>query len=210
MLMADYREDAALTRVRAFDDGSVHDLRAELQTLAAQATGDLHEYGFEAAALDLLHRVDMRYLGQEHTITVPLDTSWLEDEAQLLAGCRQRFVALHNQVYGHGAADAPLEIVTRRCRAAGRVARPAWQELQPAAAAAPLSFRPVYFRQAGGFVDTAIYDRETLALGQMLEGPAIIQEWTSTTLVPPGWSASVDRLGNIVLELAGTGARGQA
>lgn len=210
MLMADYREDAALTRVRMFDAETIHDLRVELQALASQATGDLHEYGFEAAALDLLYRVDMRYLGQEHTITVPLDATWLDDEAQLLAGCRERFVALHNQVYGHGAADAPLEIVTRRCRAAGRVARPAWQELPQAAPTEPLSFRPAYFRQAGGFVDTAIFDREALALGQLIQGPAIIQEWTSTTLVPPGWSAIVDRLGNIVLEQAGTGGKGQA
>jgi N-methylhydantoinase A len=209
MLMADYREDAALTRVRPFDAATVHDLRAELHALAAQTTGDLRQYGFEETALDLLYRADLRYQGQEHTITVPLDAAWVDDEAQLLTGCRERFVALHNQVYGHGAPDAPLEIVTRRCRAAGRVARPTWLELQQTEPSAPLSSRPVYFRQAGGYVETAIFDRETLALGQNVSGPAIIQEWTSTTLVPPGWSARADHLGNIVLDSTGAIGRGQ-
>ena len=210
MLMADYREDAALTKVRALDAATIHDLRTELHVLAAQTTGDLHAYGFDDAALDLLYRADLRYLGQEHTITVPLDVAWIDDEDRLLTGCRERFVALHNQVYGHGSADAPLEIVTRRCRAVGRVARPAWQELGQSEPSSPLSFRPVYFRQAGGYVETAIFDRETLALGQVVAGPAIIQEWTSTSLVPPGWSATVDHLGNIVLESTGAMWKEQA
>ena len=210
MLMADYREDAALTRVRALDVGAVSDLRNELRSLAAQTTGELHQYGFDDASLDLLYRADLRYLGQEHTITVPLDVAWIDDEDRLLAGCRERFVALHNQVYGHGSADAPLEIVTRRCRAVGRVARPVWQELGQTQPGAPLSFRPIYFRRAGGFVETAIFDRDTLALGQLVTGPAIIQEWTSTTIVPPGWSAEVDRLGNIVLEATAAVGKDQA
>ncbi|MDB5075617.1 MAG: 5-oxoprolinase, partial [Chloroflexi bacterium] len=209
MLMADYREDASLTRVRALDAGAVSDLCDELRSLAAQTTGELHQYGFDDASLDLLYRTDVRYLGQEHTITVPLDAAWIDDEELLLAGCRERFVALHNQVYGHGNADAPLEIVTRRCRAVGRVARPAWQELRQTVPGAPLSHRQIYFRQAGGYVETAIVDRETLALGQVVTGPAIIQEWTSTTIVPPGWSAEVDRLGNIVLESTGASGKDQ-
>ena len=59
--------------------------------------------------------------------------------------------------------------------------------------------RQVYFREAGGFLDTQIYDRERLGAGSALEGPAIIEERTSTTLVPKGFNAKVDDYGNITL-----------
>ena len=60
-------------------------------------------------------------------------------------------------------------------------------------------FRPVWFRTAGGSVDTPVFDREEIGRGQEIDGPAIVEEWTSTTLLPPGWRAILDRLGNLVL-----------
>jgi N-methylhydantoinase A len=63
----------------------------------------------------------------------------------------------------------------------------------------PRSERPVFFREAGGAISTRVFDRESLAAGQPVRGPAIIEEWSSTTLVPPGWVAHTDQEGNVVL-----------
>ena len=57
----------------------------------------------------------------------------------------------------------------------------------------------MFFREAGAVVPTAIYDRDSLAVDQPVLGPAIVEEWTSTTLVPPGWFGRTDPLGNLVL-----------
>jgi N-methylhydantoinase A len=64
----------------------------------------------------------------------------------------------------------------------------------------PVEVREVFFRDAGGFVPTAIYQREEIPAGQQIGGPAIIEEWTSTTVVPPGFQASVDSMGNLRLQ----------
>ena len=199
ILTSDYREDTALTRVRPLDGARVDALLADLQALAGRATAELEAYGFGRGAVDLLFRADVRYEGQEHTITTPLETDWLEDETALLDGLRERFVLLHQQLYGHGERDAALEIVTARCRAVGRVARARFGEWPVENQAEPATVRPVWFRTAGGSVDTPVFDREEIGRAQEIDGPAIVEEWTSTTLLPPGWRAIVDRLGNLVL-----------
>ncbi|MET1011711.1 MAG: hypothetical protein ABWY83_04975, partial [Actinomycetota bacterium] len=63
----------------------------------------------------------------------------------------------------------------------------------------PRSERPVFFRETGGTVSTRIFDRESLAVDQAVRGPAIIEEWSSTILVPPQWVAHTDQEGNLVL-----------
>jgi N-methylhydantoinase A len=199
ILTSDYREDTALTRVRPLDEARVDALLADLQALAGRASAELEAYGFGRGAVDLLFRADVRYEGQEHTITTPLKTDWLEDGTALLDGLRERFVLLHQQLYGHGERDAALEIVTARCRAVGRVARARFGEWPVENQAEPRAVRPVWFRTAGGSVDTPVFDREEIGRGQEIDGPAIVEEWTSTTLLPPGWRAIVDRLGNLVL-----------
>ena len=57
----------------------------------------------------------------------------------------------------------------------------------------------MFFREAGATVPTAIYDRDSLAVDQPVVGPAVVEEWTSTTLIPPGWTARTDTLGNLLL-----------
>lgn len=205
ILTSDYREDAALTRVRSFGPDAAGVLVEDLRELAERSTAELRAYGFADESVELFYRADVRYAGQEHTITVPLEASWLGSEERLLSGTRDRFVALHRQLYGHGESEPPLEIVTLRCHAAGRVARPGFAEWPVEEAAAARTTRPVYFRGAGGFADVPVFDRECLGRGQTVVGPAIIEEWTSTTVVPPGWSSRVDRLGNILLEKEVTG-----
>jgi N-methylhydantoinase A len=200
ILTSDYREDTALTRMRPLTPETAAAAGGDLSALGDDAVAMLHAYGFEDRAIDRLYRADLRFEGQEHTVTVPLDPRWLDDPAALLSGTRERFLAMHRQLYGHGSAENPVEIVTCRCRAIGHVERPSLSRWPVETPAQPSGSRRAFFRAAGGFTDTAVYDRERLARGQMVRGPAIIEEWTTTIGIPPGWEAVTDDLGNLVLQ----------
>ncbi len=199
ILMSDYRSDAALTKVRRFGPHTANLIRDDLAGLARQTQSELRQYGFDGGAIDLLYRLDMRYAGQDDTITVPLDTEWAADAATLLAGAGERFVAMHRQLFGYGDDDTPLEVVTSRCRGIGRVSRPRWDAWPVETAAPPRASRPVYFAASASYVDTAVYDRDGLGRGQKIIGPAIIEEWTTTIVVPGGWEVEIDRIGDLVL-----------
>ncbi|MBI2237210.1 MAG: hydantoinase/oxoprolinase family protein [Actinobacteria bacterium] len=199
ILRTDYRHDVSLTRVRPVEPEDAGDLAADLQDLGARTEPELLGYGFEPSEIELLYRVEVRYAGQEHTVTVRVEPTWLDDPADLAVGIRERFVESHRRLYGHGSSDASLEVVTARCRGIGRVAPPPWPPWRVEEPVEPMDVRSVYFRQARDWVDTPIFDREALALEQRVVGPAIVEEWTSTIIVPPGWTAVVDALGDLLL-----------
>jgi N-methylhydantoinase A len=199
ILLSDYRSDAALTRVQRLEPETIDILACDLADLALQTCSELRQYGFGGEAVDLLYRLDMRYVGQDDTITVPLDPAWIGDPKTLLLAAAGRFVALHRQLFGYGDEETHLEVVTTRCRGIGRVSRPRWGEWSAEIPGRPRTARPVYFGSDVGYIDTPVYDREHLARGQDIAGPSIIDEWTTTIVVPEGWSAEVDRIGNLVL-----------
>ena len=106
---------------------------------------------------------------------------------------------MHRQLYGHGDPDGPVEVVTARCRGTAAVDRPRWPAWGVREHGRPRTTRPVHFRDLGA-VDTPVLDRGSLAAGQAVSGPAIVEEWTTTIVVPPGWRAVVDDLANLVME----------
>jgi N-methylhydantoinase A len=199
ILLSDYRSDTALTKVQRLDPHTARLILAALAELAEQTRAELRQYGFDGTAIDLLYRLDMRYTGQDDTITVPLEHSWAADPQALLDGAGPRFVAMHQQLFGYGDDDTPVEVVTSRCRGIGRVSRPRWDEWRVTIPASPLTTRSVYFAASGGYVETPVFDRETLARDQRLSGPTIVEEWTTTIVIPEGCEAEVDRVGNLVL-----------
>jgi N-methylhydantoinase A len=136
---------------------------------------------------------DVRYLGQEHTITVSLDDA---DDAPTLAA---RFTERHQQLYGHGDGDAAAEIVTVRVSAAADRATVDWPAWTVTEVGEPRTRREVRFPDAPAWRTTPIYDRDTLAVGQRVPGPAIIEEPNSTTVVPSGWMLSTERSGHLAL-----------
>jgi N-methylhydantoinase A len=206
ILTSDYRDDATLTRVQPLTTASGGEIAAAFAELAGQVVQEVASHGFDPASIEVLYRADIRYAGQEHPLVVPLEVEWLADAGSLAASLGARFIDQHQKLYGHGLADGELEIVTRRCRAVGQVPRAsfaAWAPTRPAAAAVT---RPVYFRQAG-YVDAAIHDRERLPAGASLLGPAIVEEWTTTIVVPPSWRGDVDEIGTLVLSPAAKAAQ---
>jgi N-methylhydantoinase A len=200
ILMSDYRSDTALTRVRPFTAATAAEVALDLAGLAAQTQSELRTFGFDGRDIELLYRLDMRYRGQDDTITVPLETGWVADPQTLHIEAGPRFVAMHRQLFGYSDDNGALEVVTSRCRGIGRVSRPRWEDWTMTIPASPRTMRRVYFGSIGSYTDTPVFDREVLACGQRIVGPAIVEEWTTTIVVPHGWAAAVDRIGNLVLD----------
>ena len=201
ILATDYIEDDARTKVMPFARDHIGDILNTLGGLEDSTSKAVQSYGFKASEVAHYRRLDLRFKGQEYTLTVELDANTRGDTT-VLRNARRQFVDAHRQLYGHGDADADLEIVSVRCRAVGRVNPPTIAPL-PVKGKAPIKTRNVHFREAGGFVATKIIDRDSMASGVTIEGPAIVEEWTTTTLAPPGWQVTRDDYGNLMLEPRG-------
>ena len=197
ILASDYTEDQVRTKVMSFDAKHVPDALTATREIMERAVDGIEDYGFSRDKIERIARFDIRFESQEYTITIDLDPAWESPQA-ILDGVRRRFVAAHRKLYGHGDLDARLELVSVRCRAIGRVQPPRMRP-QSTAPAMKARRRPVYFPDAGAVVDTEVFSRESLRPNIVSQGPLIIDEWTMTTVVPPGWQAAADDLGNLIL-----------
>ncbi len=200
LLNADFREDFSLTRVCALADLPADELSLRLADLGAEAVERLKQNGVSPDTIVVEQFADLRYLGQEHTVKVPIQPDDLRDPA--LSPLRARFDALHEKAYAHALPEMPVEMVNLRLSAVGVTRKPETRELPERperAESARKSGRRVFFEGSAVPVECSIYDRTGLGPGHRLEGPAIVEEWTSTTLVLPGQRLEVDSYGNLVL-----------
>ena len=125
-------------------------------------------------------------------------------DAAAVAAVIQGFHDLHLRLYVHNRPDAPVEFVNGRVAAIGLVAStPEHEKKANGAVPSVKERRPVYFEEAGGFVDTAVYDRETLGPGSAVDGPAIVEQIDTTTVIHPGQRVSVDEFGNLLITIGG-------
>jgi N-methylhydantoinase A len=191
------RVDRRLTRVFRSDLTTDRELRSAVEQIGREALDELLGEG-SAGELDLMVSVSSRYLGQnfEQDVAVPLDTGG--DLVQVLV---ERFHERHRQVYGYNLEGAVVEFVHLNAVALeDRVAlRPAFRA--EVSTTDPVDLRPVYFKETG-WVETPIYRRASLACGTALEGPAVLEEVDSTTLVLAGQVARVDPTGSLLIEEA--------
>ncbi len=168
---------------------------ADLATHFAALRADAERYfgaGARGAALETACQLDMRYLGQEHAVTVPVDPARTTRETIL-----ESFHDAHERAYTFRLADTPVEIVTYRLAATAEVPRPAlkpWPAEGRSAAAATRGSRAVDFGEEGRR-ETPVYERDLLPPGFETGGPAVIEEASSTALVCPGQHVRVDELG---------------
>ena len=177
--------------VEASADASV--VEAIYTELEAVAVAEIGAEGFTADEIVLEREIDIRYRHQAHELTVPLHGCDLDEAATA-------FNELYQELYGIRQAD-PVEFVNYRVRVIGPVPKPDWSTDQVAdRPPAPLSYRLAWF--GGEMADTPVYRRHTFPPGPTIAGPAIIEESSSTVVVPEGWTASADRWLSLVLRPA--------
>jgi N-methylhydantoinase A len=195
MLMTDVIKDYSLT-VMLKNAADLPVLQEHFQKLEEKAGGDLRAEGFGAGKVILEPYLDMRYQGQSHEIMLAFTKNYMRD-----------FHQGHKKRYGYASPEQKTEIVNIRLRARGITADISLPESAYAGKrlkdAALLGKRTVIFDQQS--CQTDIYDREKLGYGNSISGPAIVAEYSSTVILPPGSKAEVDKFGNLIID---TGAGG--
>lgn len=195
-LIADTRFDYLKTAVvRGGED--VAALAEVFAALEARARADLEAQGHAGAEPEWEHKIDMRYPGQAWELEVEVGPS---RDAAAFAQARRRFHADHLARFGWNLEEAPVDCVNFKLAATIRRPRPSLTELEPGPPPAPASRREVVF--AGGErLQTPVFWREDLRAGNEIEGPAVIAEAISTTLLGPGDRLAVDGIGNLRIEV---------
>ena len=187
--------DLQITRTRTL---LVETRRGEWPTVAEAFAGlecesraELENEGVAASDVAFRRELGMRYVGQSWELVVSIGP-----EVDSMRDTELAFHVAHAKRYGHGA-DAPAEVVTVRVTAIARTAKPALPSPAHDGADAGIRTRPVYFD--GAWSDTAVLARPTLAAGTALDGPALVEEMGSVTVVPPGWRLEVGAIGEFRL-----------
>jgi N-methylhydantoinase A len=199
MLMADVQHDFSRTAVFPLADLDAARLAVVYDPMTEEARGLLTAEGFGPAAQVLTRAVDVRYAGQEHTVTVPVP-----DATASVAGAVERaFSELHERQYGH-TMDDPIEVTTMRLRATGVVGKPTLPRLESRAGGTPRSdgTRPVYLSEEQPSVAYTLYTRESLLAGDEIDGPAVISEHTATTVIHAGDRLRVGEYGEMVITVS--------
>jgi N-methylhydantoinase A len=176
--------------------------------LEHRARAELTAEGMDAAAASFARELDLRYTGQGYELRTPLDGLFRGRlDANSLGQARERFDQRHAQIHGHAARERPVEVVSYRLRV--RVPVPKYRAREEAPPQAPRSVstavkgkRTIHFdgRTSTG---ATLYERDRLDVGMTVSGPAIVEQFDATTVIPAGWTARVDGLRNLVLEKNG-------
>ncbi len=205
LLTVDVRNDYVRTAVSRHADLDRQSVAAVLDDLQSQAAAALDREGFARSEHRYLRSADLRYVGQAFEVRVPAPDGEVDDAfVDAVAGA---FHDAHEQLYGYafrGDGRQPVEWVNLRVTGVGPIERPRLTEL-PArdggVERARTGVRPVHFDD---WVETPVYWRPDLAPGDVVTGPAVVEEFGSTVPLHPGYLATVDRFGNLLVTRAET------
>jgi len=182
--------------------------------LEGRAREELRAEGMNPADGRFSRELDLRYTGQGYELRTPLDGLFGERlTEESLTGVRARFDERHAQIHGHAAKERPVELVSYRLRV--RVIVPKYQPVQEPAPPSPRPIetaikgrRRIHYPlpnpqagegKGGGSANAILYERDRLDIGAAISGPAIIEQFDATTVIPPGWSGRVDGYRNLIL-----------
>jgi N-methylhydantoinase A len=184
-------------------DADATALEAEFGRLESEARERLDHEGVPGDQMSLERRIAMRYLGQWRSLSIPVDSPLTS-----LQDALARFHAEHEREYSYRRDGAAIEIYQLQVTAIGLTPKPefARHPLDRAGKPQPVATRPVYFDETNdGALDTPVYARGKLPAGARIEGPAVIEQLDSTTLIPPGVTAEVDEWLNIRMQIGDAG-----
>jgi N-methylhydantoinase A len=199
MLATDLRHDLVRTVVAPLD-----------QTDAGWAGARYEEMRREIAEIlpgggpPVLHRaVDLRYLGQEHTVTIALEAL---DEWPAL---RARFDAAHERAYGYAAREVDVQLLNLRLAVVFPLEPPRLPDLgRRRTGSPPFETRKIYSMLSGDSVEYRVYQRDALRAGDTLQGPAAVEEPGTTTIIDAADTLSIENHGSLIIHVNAAGAMG--
>lgn len=189
MLLSDAIKDYSRTVLLKSRDYSFQDLEGLMQPLVERGLGEMKLEGFREEKLSLLPSLDLRYVGQSYELTVPFNSHFLSI-----------FHQVHQQRYGYCKEEKEVEIVNLRLKAVGKRRKPSLLPSQRINQGSPAIYEKREMIFKGKSYEGLIYLRKDLQTGHCIEGPALIIDFGSTTVLPPEVSCRVDPYQSLIIE----------
>ena len=203
MLFSDLRYDYVRSVFRRLDSLSFDEIEAYYKQMEDEGRAAISASQISPEEIVFERAADMRYVGQEHAVTVDLPNAFFVSKDR--NAIKNHFDEVHKIRYGTSAPKEAADIVSLRVTVMGRMKKPPRHAVASGSAKldaqALRTHKPVYFRSAGQFVNTPVYRRDVLKSGNEFQGPALVEEHASTTVVQPGDSVKVDLYGNLQISI---------
>jgi N-methylhydantoinase A len=197
LLVSDLKHDFARTLVLRIDTADEAQLESAFRELEANGRELLEREGIAGPAMRFERMLDLRYVGQSYHLTIPVGSDPIT--RSVLEDARGRFGQAHFAAYGYSESSEPCELVNVRVSAIGMVRKPSLADSRVSGSLdACKGARRVWFPSVG-LVEAAIFDRALLGSESQIDGPAVIEDQDSTTLLQPGWRCRVERYGVLAI-----------
>jgi N-methylhydantoinase A len=204
MLESDLKHDYVRTMWMPFEQIDYQVLNEIFNEMEAEARSTLIHEGIPADSVEIEKGMDLRYMGQHHEVSIVLPDG--EIKADRMDEIKSLFHIAHERLYLYSEPESPLESINVRVTGKGNIEKTPllqWPEGTDDATQAIKEYRDTYFGEDGGWVSTRIYDGAKLLAGNRIDGPAVIEEVTTTIVICPNDYAVIDRFGNVVIEVNG-------
>jgi len=195
LLFSDIQYHHVRTCLRQTNELTSEELGTLFETMENEAIEELNDFEYSRQDIGLLKSVDLRYTGQSHELMLPIGAKIERDEIRVL---EEKFATEHERTYGHRAQDDPIEIVNLRLVACIKSRKVDYIPNFNRSDEIADKQRKAYFGEEYGQLDVDVIARESLSENTR-HGPLIIEEYDSTIVVPPDWSASLDEWGNVLI-----------
>jgi len=210
MLLADFRKDLVRSQFIALASVAIEDIDKWFSEIEKQGLGGLTATELNTKKVNLQRYLDMRYVGQEHAVTVEIPASAFRNSDKGIL--KKAFDDAHRERYGRGSPNEAAEIVSIRSTLTGVMKKPKLEKIaagtKTPSRAALSGTRKTFFGDVG-WAETSVYKRAELKAGNVVKGPALIEEYASTTVLQPGDVMQVDELGNLHISIGRAGKTGQ-
>ncbi|MEH7650180.1 hydantoinase/oxoprolinase family protein [Bacillus safensis] len=198
-LTADFIHDAVLSKKICLQDYSINQLKQDYEKLSRKATDWVSQQNIQHInQTSILLLADARYQGQAFEIELPLSIDWLKQE-QDIHQLIEAFHKLHQRQYGHRDDQAKIEFTHLRVRVIGETPPLPFSPVHESSRQSlkPHEYRRIFIEEKE--YEASVYNRYTLSVGSIVDGPAVIEQDDTTTLILPNWTGSIDQLGNLVI-----------
>jgi len=208
LLAADFRNNRVKAIMKLTEEVEVKRVEAVFQKLELQGAKVLEKQRVPKVNMHFIRQMDLRYFGQSYELAISTFKPLTE---KVLHRTVESFHKKHRAIYGYAVKDEPVELVNVKLIAVGILEKPKLEEKPPLHGEKPskeatIAKRKVFFEQDNGYIETSVYRRERLKAGNVINGPAVVEQYDATTLVYPDWMAFVDRFENIVLSIGNGGS----
>ena len=199
LLTADIKKSYVRTAIASYDEMTPEQINAVMSSLRDEGSAWLDSEKVPSERRKFHGIAEMRYVGQNYELQVEIPTENIT--ASDIEKMKQDFFIAHEKNYGYYNPNAPVQFVNFRCEATGIVKKPNLAELETTLddpSKAEIGRRVVHFEESGA-VDCPVYDRAKFGRAERVNGPCIIEQMDSTTVVPPNTWFSIDKFGNLII-----------